>query len=75
VVDKDWVVVDLAQRRRRWQCSSNRARFRLSGVSNGDLWTGVGEDTTVIISMVGNVYSKSTAADTTARKRPPLRNA
>jgi imidazolonepropionase-like amidohydrolase len=46
-------------------------RFRLSGVSNGDLWTGVGEDT------AGNKFTWSASlttkgtADTVARRRTP----
>lgn len=46
-------------------------RFRLSGVSNGDLWTGVGEDTSGNKLIWSATFAaKSTAADTTARKRP-----
>ncbi len=46
-------------------------RFRLSGVSNGDLWTGVGEDTSgTKLVWSATLTAKSTAADTTARRRP-----
>ncbi|NCI48301.1 amidohydrolase family protein [Sediminibacterium roseum] len=46
-------------------------RFRLSGVSNGDLWTGVGEDTAGNkLTWSASLTSKGITTDTALRRRP-----
>jgi imidazolonepropionase-like amidohydrolase len=47
-------------------------RFRLSGVSNGDTWTGMGEDTAGNkLTWSASLIAKSTAPDTTRRRTTP----
>ena len=50
--------------------AANAAQYRLSGISNGDSWSGNGEDTAGNKILWTATFSKVATADTAAKKRP-----
>ena len=50
--------------------AANAAQYRLSGIANGNSWSGSGEDTTGNKILWTATFSKAATADSTARKRP-----
>ena len=49
--------------------AANAAQYRLSGIANGDSWSGSGEDTAGNKVLWAATFSKAAGADTAARKK------